>query len=140
MSRSNSRADAKPRLAGIPIPLPGGKAVPPVLDTLEPSPERPTVAPAPPTTGPELPKTLVDLRGTARFVLYLADHIEDTFKQFPAKGAKDDMQPSIERRLLEMYATELVSKSQTLGNLTSNVARELRGVLRDRDHSGPPKS
>jgi hypothetical protein len=109
-----------------------GRASSPAGATLAPpSPHAPAVEPLPRVGSPELARLLVDVRGQAQFLLYLADQLEDSLQQLANEA--DPGHGAFLCKIVGMYAGQLESKHQQLGDKIGEASQEIYVTLREHD-------
>jgi hypothetical protein len=94
--------------------------------------EAPTAPTALPRVGsPELTRVLGDVKGQAHFLLYLADQLEDALQQL--SNETDPGHGVFLCKILSMYANQLESKHQGLGDKIAEICQEVYVTVREFD-------
>lgn len=89
-----------------------------------------TLGPASPRfSSPELMKSLAEVKGQTQFLLYLTDQIEDSIQQLARET--DEGQSAFLGRLLAMYASQLETKHQGLGEKIAETCQEVYVAVRE---------
>jgi hypothetical protein len=77
----------------------------------------------------ELAVALAEVKGQAQFLLYLTDQIEESIQQLGAES--DPGQAAFLCRLLGMYASQLETKHQGLGEKVAETCQEVYVAVRE---------
>lgn len=77
----------------------------------------------------ELSLVLAEVKGQAQFLLYLTDQIEDSIQQLA--GESDAGQAAFLCKLLGMYASQLETKHQGLGEKVAETCQEVYVAVRE---------
>jgi hypothetical protein len=89
----------------------------------------PDAIPSPRGASPELARALAEVKGQAQFLLYLADQIEESIQHLA--GEADPGHASFLCKLLGMYASQLESKHQGLGDKIAETCQEVYVSIRE---------
>lgn len=98
----------------------------------------PTASPQVPgsrAVSPELTHALAEVKGQAQFLLYLADQLEDSLEQLQAET--DPAHGAFLCKILSMYAAQLETKHQALGDRITETSQELYLAVRTLDGEDP---
>lgn len=93
----------------------------------------PPTTPEPPAGvgSAELNRALADIKGQAQFLLYLADQVEDCLTQL---GTESDFgNAAFLCRLMGMYANQLETRHQGLGEKIAEACHEVYAAIRELD-------
>jgi hypothetical protein len=91
--------------------------------------EVPTTSALPRFGSHELALALAEVKGQAQFLLYLTDQIEDSIQQLAAES--DPGQAAFLCKLLGMYASQLETKHQGLGERVAETCQEVYVAVRE---------
>jgi hypothetical protein len=91
--------------------------------------EVPTTSALPRFGTPELAQALAEVKGQAQFLLYLTDQIEDSIQQLATETEQG--QAAFLCKLLGMYASQLETKHQGLGEKIAETCQEVYVAVRE---------
>jgi hypothetical protein len=96
----------------------------------------PPSAPPRGAASPELGRVLAEVKGQAQFLLYLADQIEESIQHLASES--DPGHASFLCKLLGMYASQLESKHQGLGDKIAETCQEVYVAIREFELENEP--